>query len=175
MKEQYVTGKDGIRRGPYFYCRVELREQRRESYEAHPFVGELFPCEDCGKMIEQHRNGKRRWCPEHAAEHRRVRENARKAAARRARLRNDPEWAEKERARVVARGQARFARYRQAVRDKCSDGLCYLCLKPIDFDGEEWHVDHVHPRIKGGKDDLSNLKATHARCNLAKGDKVVAA
>lgn len=111
-------------------------------------------------------------CGDCRKEYRRNRDNARKRRVDRHRRQHDHEWAEKERARVVARGQARIARKRGSVRAKCTDGLCYLCLVPIDFDGE-WHVDHVYPRSKGGSDELVNLAATHAACNLKKHDKII--
>ncbi len=31
------------------------------------------------------------------------------------------------------------------------------------------HVDHVHPVLFGGTDDVANLQALCERCNLAKG------
>ena len=37
-----------------------------------------------------------------------------------------------------------------------------------------FHVDHVIPRIKGGKDELDNLVVACASCNLSKGSKSVA-
>lgn len=33
------------------------------------------------------------------------------------------------------------------------------------------HVDHVVPRAAGGTDDLVNLRAACAPCNLARGDR----
>lgn len=37
-----------------------------------------------------------------------------------------------------------------------------------------FHIDHVIPRIKGGKDELDNLVVACASCNLSKGSKSVA-
>lgn len=55
---------------------------------------------------------------------------------------------------------------------------CYLCLHEVDPDGEAWradspHVDHVHPIIDKDcpGDILSNVRWTHARCNLRKGNR----
>lgn len=61
----------------------------------------------------------------------------------------------------------RWRRTRRYVlaRDK---GVCHLCGQ-----GGADCVDHVVPRSKGGTDDLGNLKAAHATCNLRKGDRVV--
>lgn len=37
----------------------------------------------------------------------------------------------------------------------------------------ELEVDHVHPRSKGGSDDVSNLATTCRNCNQGKGDRVL--
>lgn len=50
---------------------------------------------------------------------------------------------------------------------------CYLCGKPI-LPNEEWNLDHVRPRSKGGKSDSSNLRPTHYECNQAKGNMSIA-
>jgi len=59
---------------------------------------------------------------------------------------------------------------------------CHICLEPIDMRitrhcGEEgWekglHLDHVTPLAKGGHDVISNVKPTHAQCNLKKSAKL---
>ena len=46
---------------------------------------------------------------------------------------------------------------------------CYLCGEPI-LPGQEWNLDHVKPRAKGGKSELYNLRPTHYECNQAKAD-----
>jgi 5-methylcytosine-specific restriction endonuclease McrA len=58
---------------------------------------------------------------------------------------------------------------------------CHICKEPIDFfaprkvgkNGWEMslHLDHVIPLSKGGGDNISNVKPSHARCNLIKGNK----
>lgn len=58
------------------------------------------------------------------------------------------------------------------------EGLCTLCGKPLpdDWLGENSghiHVDHKQPRSKGGSDEIGNLQAVHAFCNLSKGDRWV--
>lgn len=45
----------------------------------------------------------------------------------------------------------------------------YTCAYCGDVANE---VDHVHPRSKGGTDDLDNLVACCRRCNILKKDKV---
>lgn len=55
---------------------------------------------------------------------------------------------------------------------------CHICGNPIDFDapsqvgvvGWEWayHPDHVVPLSRGGADELSNIRPSHAYCNHRK-------
>jgi 5-methylcytosine-specific restriction endonuclease McrA len=52
-----------------------------------------------------------------------------------------------------------------------TDGICYLCGKHVSFD--EMTVDHVIPTSKGGGNNLGNLRPTHRKCNLIKGDKIL--
>jgi HNH endonuclease len=58
---------------------------------------------------------------------------------------------------------------RRAViaRDGYVCGICVLPVEPTDV-----HIDHIFPVALGGGDDLSNLRVTHSRCNIAKGAKV---
>jgi len=35
------------------------------------------------------------------------------------------------------------------------------------------HVDHFHPRVQGGSDDLDNLLTACSECNLSKGGRLV--
>lgn len=56
---------------------------------------------------------------------------------------------------------------------------CYLCNSPVDITANHivgqpgWelypHIDHVVPLALGGPDLLSNVKITHAKCNMVKG------
>lgn len=56
---------------------------------------------------------------------------------------------------------------------------CYLCEEPIDMTAkgrpphENWQMaywtDHVVPIRLGGTSDISNLRPSHAKCNIAKG------
>jgi len=73
-----------------------------------------------------------------------------------------------------ARGNA-FQPVRLAVAHR--DGWrCQLCGRAIDPNArtpaaDALHVDHRIARAHGGSDDPSNLRATCAGCNLAKGDR----
>ena len=48
-------------------------------------------------------------------------------------------------------------------------GICYLCKLPMGLN--DWNIDHIIPISKGGKTVYYNLKATHIKCNLEKGNK----
>ena len=49
--------------------------------------------------------------------------------------------------------------------------LCPICQQPIML-GARVHLDHRVPVSKGGRHILSNLQATHPRCNLRKNARV---
>ena len=49
---------------------------------------------------------------------------------------------------------------------------CYLCGQPIT-DGQNWNLDHVFPKSRGGKSTVSNLRPTHYWCNSAKGNMTI--
>ena len=57
---------------------------------------------------------------------------------------------------------------------RAQGGLCPLCngSLPYAYAGRTCHLDHVVPLARGGPDTFANLQATHARCNLRKGDGV---
>lgn len=50
--------------------------------------------------------------------------------------------------------------------------VCYLCGQLI-LKINELSIDHVTPISKGGSDEISNLKATHKKCNSDKNDKLL--
>lgn len=60
---------------------------------------------------------------------------------------------------------------------------CHICKAPINFKAprqcgdpgweEGFHLDHVIPLSKGGKDIVENVKPAHAKCNVLRGDKAI--
>ncbi|MBP6901047.1 MAG: HNH endonuclease [Burkholderiaceae bacterium] len=62
-----------------------------------------------------------------------------------------------------------ISRRRRDVFEK-SAGKCHYCCRPLILDGI-WHVEHMLPRALGGADEIGNLVAACAPCNLAKGDR----
>jgi len=58
---------------------------------------------------------------------------------------------------------------RQQVWEQ-TKGVCYLCLSALDG---SWHVDHVVPISRGGRDSLDNLLPACASCNASKKDNLL--
>lgn len=89
-------------------------------------------------------------------------------------------WREEnpERVRLVAREAA--SRRRAPEGEKVDydrilerDGMvCHLCGEDI-ADRADLHFDHVLPLAKGGLHVESNIRPSHADCNLAKRDRIV--
>lgn len=46
--------------------------------------------------------------------------------------------------------------------------VCGICGKPLDM--ENMSIDHIVPLNRGGTNDISNLRPTHLRCNMLKGN-----
>lgn len=63
---------------------------------------------------------------------------------------------------------------RQAVINR-HGWRCHLCahaINPMTLAGpRSLHIDHVLPVSRGGCNHLGNLRPSHARCNLAKGNQ----
>lgn len=55
---------------------------------------------------------------------------------------------------------------------KRQKGRCYYAFCGHVELGKTYHVDHVVPLSKGGRNDLSNLVLTCPKCNLSKGNKL---
>lgn len=59
-------------------------------------------------------------------------------------------------------------RFDVLARDGFACRYCGRCAPEVRL-----HVDHVHPRSRGGSDELDNLVTACERCNLGKGAKVI--
>src|SRR5262245_47994439 len=57
--------------------------------------------------------------------------------------------------------EERIAIWEQAAR------LCGICGEPVALGDLE--IDHIRPRMVGGTDALTNLRAAHRRCNRRQG------
>lgn len=125
------------------------------------------------------------------AHRRRTRRWARKTSAERyAKMKADPqkwadtlrrarEWAARNKGHKNAMTRNRRARLRGAEgthtwRDVAGllvaqAGVCAMCPEEIILN---FHVDHIVPVSKGGRNDVSNLQLLCPPCNMSKSDKV---
>ena len=65
--------------------------------------------------------------------------------------------------------------FRKGMRSRVfekSGGLCAYCGTDIKYGGN-WHIDHVIPISRGGKDEFENFAASCPTCNINKGDKTL--
>jgi HNH endonuclease len=63
------------------------------------------------------------------------------------------------------------AKMRQAVAERAK-GYCEYCACPDCFSPQPFAIDHILPRVKGGKNILENLALICQGCNNHKYDKV---
>lgn len=63
----------------------------------------------------------------------------------------------------------RFSRSQRAALYLAADGRCSDCGAELE---PGWHADHIDPWSRGGVTDVTNGRATCARCNLRKGYRV---
>lgn len=59
---------------------------------------------------------------------------------------------------------------KRAIVFKKNNGKCFYCDDQLEIDAE-WHIEHKHPKCKGGDNDLSNLVPACPSCNLKKHSK----
>lgn len=50
-------------------------------------------------------------------------------------------------------------------------GVCYLCGTFVDY--AEFHVEHVIPLARGGRDSIENVNIAHPECNRRKGTRLL--
>jgi HNH endonuclease len=53
-----------------------------------------------------------------------------------------------------------------------AEGRCEYCRTHQALQGATFHVEHIHPRSRGGSSDLDNLAWCCPGCNLRKSDRV---
>ena len=67
-----------------------------------------------------------------------------------------------------ARGRQRWNRLRLWQK---FNGVCHLCGEPVPLTA--FHVEHVVPLARGGRDEWDNLNIAHPSCNLSKGARLL--
>jgi len=64
--------------------------------------------------------------------------------------------------RDIPRATRRYVLQRDAM-------VCGICK--LGISGEVPHLDHVVPYSHGGTHSVDNLRSTHSRCNMARGNR----
>jgi len=62
-------------------------------------------------------------------------------------------------------------RISRAAVHRRSKGICHICKKWVSL--RAMHVEHVVPLSRGGTHTYKNVRASHKRCNLSKGAKLM--
>lgn len=65
-----------------------------------------------------------------------------------------------------------YAYKRNAALVRANVVSCWICGLPFTDPNDPAVADHVVPRIRGGSDDLSNLRAAHRTCNGRRGQRL---
>ena len=137
---------------------------RREIADARFIeITKLRDCKGCGKTIPEHRRYSAIFCSKTCRQ-----------KTEKARLRGvDNKKAAWEHVQRVNGATEIVQRKEIAERDLW---VCYLCREPIPTaaikgDPDYLNIDHVFPVSLGGRFEPVNYGATHARCNVKKGNK----
>jgi len=147
------------RRNRYYSDPSRFRQYARDYYANHREEARIYR--------QEHREKYRRWKAAYdKANHAIVSQKNREY------WRRHPEKArvnkQKRRARLAsAEGVLTVADIHRQL--KSQGGHCWWCGSNL---GNKWHVDHVIPLSRGGKNDPSNIVITCPRCNLSKGSKL---
>lgn len=72
--------------------------------------------------------------------------------------------------RVPIPKKIREAVWEKYYRDS-DDGACYCCGTDINRLNRGWHCAHVVAYVKGGRNEVNNLRTCCPKCNLSMGDQ----
>ena len=127
--------------------RAEKSAARAARMEARRWSPRSLPCANCGYRFMQ-AQPRQKYCTQQCQQHRVRRRRGRKVR------RQSQKWV------LLFRRQL---------------GRCTWCGDRLreEYLGSECHIDHVLPRALGGGNELANLAALHATCNLSKGSSLV--
>ena len=59
------------------------------------------------------------------------------------------------------------ARQKRLVYDR-AEGVCEYCLSPANYSSDYFVIEHIHPRVLGGTNQLNNLALSCQGCNSHK-------
>ena len=82
------------------------------------------------------------------------------------------------RRKVCCERRPRFSDATALLVFTSADGMCFYCsadVAPAMHRAGRWHIDHRYPWTLGGSNEPHNLVPACVRCNLGKGDSLVAA
>ena len=90
------------------------------------------------------------------------------------------DWSEYERWHVYGQflppGTSHPPKHRRHAILRKTKGKCFYCghePNPCDDDAPAMHVDHMHPKSRGGSNAFTNLVGACEACNLKKRDRTV--
>ena len=152
------------RQRQYYHDEATQRPKKRQYAKAHRDVNRKA----CRKYYEKHKRQKYVSSKRYRQRHPEV---ARRSCAKW--RRNNPEKMRDLYHRYRARKCAAFVE--PVSRRKCWErdkGICQICRKPVAF--EKMHLDHKIPLARGGQHSYENCQTACARCNCAKGAKLLA-
>lgn len=80
-------------------------------------------------------------------------------------------WSAQRRARELANGDFEWVKY--AVIFERDEGVCQICLEPIDVTVKAPHPrsgskDHIVSAFEGGQTNYANIQLAHLGCNMSK-------
>ena len=185
---QVDTDLSGYSPGSTWRCKACVAAKKRDAYiPAIPVDLPDMNCAQCGDPFKPH-SARVSLCSDACAEARkqnldslwrkenRVRVNAAKRKWRRANADKAADNSRRYRARKLGASVESFARNDVFERD---GWVCGICCDPIPKDHSypsplSASLDHVVPLIRGGDHSMANSQASHLRCNLSKGDRLLA-
>ena len=160
----------------------ERRERRLESARKWAAKNRLANPERVRAQQQAHKERNRQHYRDEAAKYRAANPESTRAATREWRKANPEYGLMKNREKRALLRSVESESYTAASIVELYGSNCHLCDEPIDMSAprlvgsEGWerslHLDHLIPLVAGGNDLVSNIRPSHALCNLIKGGRV---